>query len=72
MKYKITYLTVKPSKGHNRYGVGFWLNKESIPPEYVATKTVEYDGEIFDDGWNKLVTEDVIDWTTDSKNGQKG
>ena len=62
MKYKITYLTVKPSTGHTKYGVGFWMNKESIPKEYLATRTFEYDGEPFDEGWYKRVTEDVVEW----------
>lgn len=62
MKYKITYLTVKPSEGHNTYDVGYWLNPESIPSEYVKTRTVEYEGTPGDEGWDKLVTEDVVEW----------
>ena len=61
MKYCITYLTVKPSTGHNKYNVGYWLNKDSIPKEYIATRTVEYNGKLYDEGWCKLVTEDVVD-----------
>ena len=64
MLYKITYLTVKPSTGHNRYGVGFWLNKESIPPEYLAERIVEYEGKPFDEDWNSIVTEDIVEWET--------
>ena len=60
MKYKITYLTKQLV--HQNPRVGFWFNVESIPKDFVATKIVEYDGEMFDDGWDKLVTEDVIDW----------
>ena len=60
MKYIITYLTVRPVKENKR--VGFWFNESSIPEKYKATDIVEYDGEIFDDGWNELVTKDVIDW----------